>query len=194
MIDLNRRQLLAGAATAVAATALTPLGALTAHAAVPPAGSQAPGFYRYKVGAYECTSINDGARSFPLPDTFVKNVPKQEALAAAEAAYMPKGMVTVPFNPQLINTGGKLILIDNGVATSSPQARSAAPCKTSPPPASIPRASTSCCCRICIPITPTASAPWMVRSRFRTPKSWCPRSTGRSGPATKTPPRRNPMR
>ena len=61
-------------------------------------------------------------RSFPMPDGFVKNVPKEEALAAAEAAYMPKGMVTVPFNPQLINTGSKLILIDcgNGVATLEP--------------------------------------------------------------------------
>jgi glyoxylase-like metal-dependent hydrolase (beta-lactamase superfamily II) len=121
MIDLNRRQLLAGAAAA-GATALMPPGALTADASAPPAGSQAPGFYRYKVGAYECTSINDGARSFPLSDTFVKNVPKQEALAAAEAAYMPKGMVTLPFNPQLINTGSKLILIDtgNGVANLEP--------------------------------------------------------------------------
>lgn len=89
---------------------------------VPLAGAQAPGFYRYKVGAYECTSINDGARTFPMPDTFVKNVPKEEALAAAEAAYMPKGMVAVPFNPQLINTGSKLILIDcgNGVANLEP--------------------------------------------------------------------------
>ena len=89
---------------------------------MPPAGAQAPGFYRYKVGSYECTSINDGARSFPMPDKFVTNVPKEEALAAAEAAYMPKGMVTVPFNPQLINTGSKLILIDcgNGVANLEP--------------------------------------------------------------------------
>ena len=46
------------------------------------------------------TSINDGARTFPMPDGFVRNVPKDQALAAAEAAYMPKGMVTVPFNPQ----------------------------------------------------------------------------------------------
>src|SRR6202163_3756164 len=114
MIDLNRRHLLAGAAAAGATTALTSFGAPTARAAVPAAGAQAPGFYRYKVGAYECTSVNDGARSFPLPDGFVKNVPKEEALAAAEAAYMPKGMVTVPFNPQLINTGGKLVLIDSG--------------------------------------------------------------------------------
>ncbi|MGB9114994.1 MBL fold metallo-hydrolase [Bradyrhizobium sp.] len=122
MNDLSRRHLLAGIAAAGAATALTPLGALTVRAAVSPAAAQAPGFYRYKVGAYECTSINDGARSFPLPDKFVTNVPKEEALAAAEAAYMPKGMVTLPFNPQLINTGSKLVLIDsgNGIATYEP--------------------------------------------------------------------------
>jgi glyoxylase-like metal-dependent hydrolase (beta-lactamase superfamily II) len=122
MTDLSRRHLLAGVAAASAATALSPFAALPARATVPPAGAQAPGFYRYKVGAYECTSINDGARSFPMPDTFVKNVPKEEALAAAEAAYMPKGMVTVPFNPQLINTGSKLVLIDcgNGVANFEP--------------------------------------------------------------------------
>jgi glyoxylase-like metal-dependent hydrolase (beta-lactamase superfamily II) len=122
MTDLNRRHLLAGAVAAGAATALTPFATPTARAAVPPIGAQAPGFYRYKVGAYECTSINDGARSFPMPDTFVKNVPKEEALAAAEAAYMPKGMVTVPFNPQLINTGSKLVLIDcgNGIANFEP--------------------------------------------------------------------------
>ena len=123
MINLNRRHLLAGAAAAGAATALTSsFAASPARAAVPPAGAQAPGFYRYKVGTYECTSINDGARSFPLPDTFVTNVQKDEALAAAEAAYMPKGMVTVPFNPQLINTGSKLVLIDsgNGVANFEP--------------------------------------------------------------------------
>ena len=121
MDDLSRRHLLAGAAAA-GVTALTPLGALTARAAVPPVASQAPGFYRYKVGAYECTSINDGARSFPLPDNWVTNVGKEETVAAAEAAYMPKGMVTVPFNPQLINTGSKLVLIDtgNGIATFEP--------------------------------------------------------------------------
>src|ERR1700730_4112149 len=105
MTDLSRRHLLAGVAAAGAATALTPLATPTARAAVPPAAAQAPGFYRYKVGAYECTSINDGARSFPLPDTFVKNVPKEEVLDAAEAAYMPRGTGTGPVNPQLINTG-----------------------------------------------------------------------------------------
>jgi len=122
MNDLSRRHLLAGAAAIGAASALQPLGALSARAAAPAAAAQAPGFYRYKVGTLECTSINDGARTFPMPDKFVTNVSKDEALAAAEAAYMPKGMVTVPFNPQLINTGSKLVLIDsgNGVANYEP--------------------------------------------------------------------------
>ena len=89
MTDLDRRQLLAGAASIGAAAALSPFPTSSANAAAPATAAQAPGFYRYKVGSFECTSINDGARSFPLPDTFVKNVPKEEALAAAEAAYMP---------------------------------------------------------------------------------------------------------
>jgi glyoxylase-like metal-dependent hydrolase (beta-lactamase superfamily II) len=110
MINLSRRAMLAGAA----ATAFAPLATTFARAAAPASGAQAPSFYRYKVGSFECTSVADGARSFPMPDGFVKNVPKDEALAAAEAAYMPKGMVTVPFNPQVINTGSKIVLIDTG--------------------------------------------------------------------------------
>jgi hypothetical protein len=92
MTELTRRIVLTGTVAASAATALMPLtGQKPAHAAASAAGAQAPGFYRYKVGSFECTSINDGARSFPMPDPFVRNVPKAEALAAAEAAYMPKG-------------------------------------------------------------------------------------------------------
>jgi glyoxylase-like metal-dependent hydrolase (beta-lactamase superfamily II) len=113
MTDLNRRELFAGAALAGAAAALSPLATSPADAAVAAAGDQAPGFYRYKVGDYECTSINDGVFLRPV-DNFVSNISKEEASAAAEAAYMPKGMIAVPFNPQLINTGKKLVLIDSG--------------------------------------------------------------------------------
>jgi glyoxylase-like metal-dependent hydrolase (beta-lactamase superfamily II) len=110
MIQLTRRAILAGAA----ATSLAPLTVnAPAHAAAPVAGKQVPGIYRYKVGSFECISINDGARTFPMPDGFVKNVSKDQALAAA-AAYFPQGMVTVPINPQIINTGSKLVLIDAG--------------------------------------------------------------------------------
>ena len=115
MTEFSRRHFFKGAATAAAATTFTPFASIQTRAAAPPAGKQAPGVYRYKVGSFECTSINDGARTFPMPENWVRNVPRAEALAAAEAAYMPKGMVTVPFNPQLINTGSKLVLIDCGL-------------------------------------------------------------------------------
>ena len=109
MAGLTRRGLLAGTAAAVAVAASSEV-----EAAAPATGTQAPGFYRYKVGSIECTSINDGALSFPMPDRFVTNVSREQALAAAEAAYMPKGTVTIPFTPQLVNTGSKLVLIDTG--------------------------------------------------------------------------------
>src|SRR6185295_17778613 len=77
-------------------------------------GKQAPGFYRYKVGDFEITVATDGARSFPLPDTFVTNAKKDEVNAALEAAYMPRDVMTIYFTPIVVNTGSKLIVIDTG--------------------------------------------------------------------------------
>lgn len=113
MAALTRRRLLTGAAAAGAGTILGPLS-FSARAATPIAGKQAPGFYRYKVGDFEVTQFVDGARTFPMPDTFVVNASKDQAIAAAEAAYMAAGQVTIPFNPMIINTGTKLVAIDTG--------------------------------------------------------------------------------
>jgi glyoxylase-like metal-dependent hydrolase (beta-lactamase superfamily II) len=110
MTMMTRRAALLGGASLALAPSFVP----TAQAAAPVAGKQAPGFYRYKVGEYECTSLSDGANTFALPDNWVRNVSKDQAIKAAEEAYMPKGMVTVPFNPQIINTGSKLVLFDTG--------------------------------------------------------------------------------
>ncbi|MFL4999796.1 MAG: MBL fold metallo-hydrolase [Xanthobacteraceae bacterium] len=113
MTELTRRSLL-GTAAGAGVAAFLPAMPPSAGAAAPPAGKQAPGFYRYKVGDYELTQISDGSRTSPMPDGFVRNIPKEQALAAAEAAYMPKGQITVPFNPVVVNTGSKLVLIDTG--------------------------------------------------------------------------------
>ena len=71
MTELTRRTVLAGAAVASAATALTPLAPAPAKAAAPLLGNQAPGWYRYKVGSYEITCVTDGRNTFKLPDNFV---------------------------------------------------------------------------------------------------------------------------
>jgi glyoxylase-like metal-dependent hydrolase (beta-lactamase superfamily II) len=118
MIQLNRRSLLRHSAGAgVAAVVGAASGA--ARATVLISRKQAPGFYRFKLGDYEVTILHDGARTFPLPDSWVTNVGKDQALGAAAAAFMPAGKVTVPFNPTLINTGSKLVLIDSGNGPSA---------------------------------------------------------------------------
>jgi glyoxylase-like metal-dependent hydrolase (beta-lactamase superfamily II) len=115
MTELSRRRLLTGAATAAAATATgLSLAGAPARAAAPATGRQAPAFYRTKVGNFEVTQIADGVFTRPV-EGFVRNVPGDQAIAAAEAAYMPKGMVSIPFNPIVINTGSKLVLIDAGL-------------------------------------------------------------------------------
>jgi glyoxylase-like metal-dependent hydrolase (beta-lactamase superfamily II) len=115
MTELTRRTLLAGAA---AATALPFAGSLPAAAAAPPAGKQAPGWYRYKIGNYEITVVTDGLRVAPLADNFVKNAKKDEVNAALQAIYLEKDKVTAPFNPVVVNTGSKLIAIDTGLGAA----------------------------------------------------------------------------
>jgi glyoxylase-like metal-dependent hydrolase (beta-lactamase superfamily II) len=114
MTELTRRQILNGSAAALAATTFTPFTATRAHAAAPLTGKQAPSFYRSKLGDFEVTVVSDGARAIPLPPQFVRNVSNEQVLAAAETAYMPKGSIIAPFNPIVVNTGAKLVLIDTG--------------------------------------------------------------------------------
>ena len=90
MTDPTRRALIGGVAAGALAPLLRPSAA---GAAAPAIGKQAPGFYRYKVGSFECTSVNDGALTYPISNEYVTNVSKDQVIAAAEAAYFPKNMV-----------------------------------------------------------------------------------------------------
>jgi glyoxylase-like metal-dependent hydrolase (beta-lactamase superfamily II) len=117
MTQLTRRAALAGAA-AVAATA--PLAAITpARSAAPPAGAQAPGWYRYKVGSIEVTVVTDGMGRFKVPDNFVGNVAKEEVGKALMAAYLEQDTMATPYNPIVVNTGAKLVLIDTGTGEAA---------------------------------------------------------------------------
>jgi glyoxylase-like metal-dependent hydrolase (beta-lactamase superfamily II) len=114
MSKLTRRGMLSGAAGAAVATALAPLIDRRAFAAAPVDTKQAPGVYRYKVGDFEISVVTDGAATFPLPEKFVQNHPKADVQAALAAYYQPTETVTIPFNPIVINTGAKLVLVDTG--------------------------------------------------------------------------------
>jgi glyoxylase-like metal-dependent hydrolase (beta-lactamase superfamily II) len=110
-MELTRRHALAGAAAAAASPLLK---TSAAKAAAPLADKQAPSFYRYKVGEVQVNVVSDGVNSFPLGDTFVLNAKKDEVNAALEKAFLPKDKVSVHFSPLVINTGGKLVVIDTG--------------------------------------------------------------------------------
>src|SRR3978361_2191191 len=110
-MELTRRHALAGAA-ALAAAPLLPT--IPAKAASPAADKQAPSFYRYKVGDIQVTVVSDGRNTFPLEDSFITNAKKEEVNAALEKAFLPRDIVTFYFAPLVINTGGKLGVIDTG--------------------------------------------------------------------------------
>ncbi len=110
-MELTRRHILAGAA-GVAAAPLLP--AISANAAAPMADKQAPSFYRYKVGDVQVTVVSDGVNTFALGGNFVPNAKVEDVAAALEKAYMPKDKVSIQFGPLVINSGGKLIVLDTG--------------------------------------------------------------------------------
>src|SRR5246127_762389 len=110
-MDLSRRNALLG----TAALAATPLMTSTqVQAAAPVADKQAPSFYRYKVGDIVVTVVSDGKNVFPLFDAFIPNARRDDINAALEKAFMPRDMVTIWFAPLVIQSGGKLIVIDTG--------------------------------------------------------------------------------
>jgi glyoxylase-like metal-dependent hydrolase (beta-lactamase superfamily II) len=115
MTELTRRSVLASTAAATLATAIGPIAlTLSARAAAPAAGKQVPGFYRYKIGDYEITALNDGVWNVELQDGFVKNAALPDVQKALSDAFQPTNIVRIPFTALAVNTGSKLILIDTG--------------------------------------------------------------------------------
>ena len=108
MTELTRRTLLAGSALAAASSALP----LSAQAAAPLAGKQAPAFYRYKIGSYELTAIHDGVWIRDIDAKFVGNAGCPAVQKAMDDAHMAPGKLTIPFTALIVNTGSKLIAID----------------------------------------------------------------------------------
>ncbi len=116
MTHLTRRALLAGTAAAGAALSLdlTP-----ARAAAPPAGKQAPGFYRYKVGDIEVNVVTDGVNRGKLMPNFVTNAKDEDVRNALAAAHRDREIFDNTFTPVVINNGGKLTLIDTGTGEAN---------------------------------------------------------------------------
>jgi glyoxylase-like metal-dependent hydrolase (beta-lactamase superfamily II) len=113
-MSVSRRTLLAAGPAAAVAFAM-PAGAQTSSPiGASPAGRQAPGFYRYKIGDIEITAIHDGSAPRPL-ENFVRNADIAEVRKAAEEAFLPTDAYQNTFTPMVLRSGGKTILIDTGL-------------------------------------------------------------------------------
>ena len=83
------------------------------------AGKQAASFYRYKVGSIEITVVSDGIARVPVTEAFVPNVKVDEVNAALRAAYMEPGVFIGPYNPIVLNTGSRLVVVDMGTGEAN---------------------------------------------------------------------------
>ncbi|HEX5212274.1 MAG TPA: MBL fold metallo-hydrolase [Pseudolabrys sp.] len=109
---LSRRSLLTGPLLAAGCAALP----LPARAAAPVAKAQGPGVYRYKLGDIQLTALYDGVWYVPIDGKFVRNAPGADVNSALADAFLPPNVLPISFTALLVNTGGKLVLIDTGTA------------------------------------------------------------------------------
>jgi glyoxylase-like metal-dependent hydrolase (beta-lactamase superfamily II) len=112
----SRRHMLASAAALTAAPLA--LRALTAPAnAAPPAklGAWRPRHWRYKVGAFELTTIADSEVFIDGPFPLIGgNAPEEEVTALMRDNLLPERKYQPGFSPMIVNTGSELVLFDTG--------------------------------------------------------------------------------
>ena len=119
MTILSRRTFIAGAASVGALPSFGLWSTHFARAAAPAAGKQAASFYRYKVGTTEITVLSDGINRLPVTEAFVLNAKVEEVNAALREAFMEPGVFIGPYNPIVLNTGSKLVLVDMGTGEAT---------------------------------------------------------------------------
>lgn len=110
---LSRRHVL-GAATAGALVCGAPLR--IAQAKAPVASTQAPAFYRFKLGAFEVTVVSDGPLHMGEPKAGIfTGVSKEEIVKSLADNFLPIDDMLLEQNVLVINTGDRVILIDTGI-------------------------------------------------------------------------------
>ena len=103
MTSLTRRHVLGGAAAI----------ALSGRKALAQTSGEA-GFHRFKVGDIEVTSLSDGTRRGKLSASPSRSASLEQFQDALAAEKLPRDEIATPFQPVLIKSGGKTILIDTG--------------------------------------------------------------------------------
>ncbi|MGI4939992.1 MAG: MBL fold metallo-hydrolase, partial [Janthinobacterium lividum] len=85
-----------------------------------PVRPQAPGFHRFRIGAFEVIALHDGGLVRDRPAGFVPNVTDEAVGEAFAAAGMARDKLTLTFTALAVDTGSGVVLIDTGMGESGP--------------------------------------------------------------------------
>lgn len=116
--SLSRRRLLTGGAVAATAIGMGGIPLSVASAKTPAAGTQAPYWYRFKVGSIEGTVVSDGPLPLGEPSGSFLGTSKAEVQQMLTDHFLDPTKVVLEQNALVLNTGDKLALIDTGMGTS----------------------------------------------------------------------------
>lgn len=106
----ERRILLAASAAMLAAPAM--VRQARAQPAAAPA-AQAPGFYRYKVGGWTITMVNDGFNRFPVGN-YLTNAPVDQLRSVMAESFMMGDTIMVPFTITFAQKDAAFVVFDAG--------------------------------------------------------------------------------
>lgn len=118
-MSLNRRFAILAAGSALAAPMLLRPAAAQAPAAAPT--TQAPGFYRFKVGSIIVTTVHDGFFARPV-EGFVRNAPLADVQAVLAESFLPTDRLAIPFTITFVQRGDTLAVFDTGNGVTAPTA------------------------------------------------------------------------
>lgn len=113
MTSISRRQALFAAAALPFASALArPVGAQETMQ-----GSGFAPWNRFKLGAFEVTTLLAGTRAGDKPqETFGTNATPDDFAALSAANFIPADRTQTFFTPTVVNTGAEIVLFDTGLA------------------------------------------------------------------------------
>jgi glyoxylase-like metal-dependent hydrolase (beta-lactamase superfamily II) len=114
MRGTTRRNLIVSAAMAAAVFGLDRQLAISAPARRASTPDPVPGFYRYQVGAAECTALYDGIWEKAHDPAYFANASVDETKQALAAAGLTTQFVPIPISALVVKIGGKLTLCDAG--------------------------------------------------------------------------------
>lgn len=110
---------LAGVTAAFAPSLVRGAEATGARPSIPSLAGAQPGFFRFKIGAFEALAVNDGGFAPPVEQSpFGVGEPREKVSETLREAFLAPDKTQIPFNVLLVRMGSELVMIDAGCGSA----------------------------------------------------------------------------